>query len=166
MPSRGRRSATTYRRTPRPSRPASNRPRGTAGRWNCSRSAAGWSPCPTRESEPVTTSIIVSDRLPSPGQSPVCESCQHWLPVAWANGHPSPCRRVRWEGHRHREPKLIVDRGVVTCADFAAATDPMTEASRCPPPSSVLSGGPADSGQADGPGGLTPFPCDIVTRFP
>jgi len=40
----------------------------------------------------------------NPGNLKLCRQCRHWLPRAWASGHPTPCELARWEGDRHVQP--------------------------------------------------------------
>ena len=51
---------------------------------------------------------------PRPGQALLCRTCVRWSPDAWEAGHPSPCRRFRWNGDKHHAP-VLVDGG---CSDF------------------------------------------------
>ena len=61
--------------------------------------------------------------LPIPGTTSLCHTCRNWFEVAWANGHPTPCCHVRWEGTRHVLPSLERDADGVVCGDFAAMED-------------------------------------------
>jgi len=50
---------------------------------------------------------------------PPCRGCAHRLPTLADQGHPTPCRRVRWLGQTHYLPRLAIGAsGVVTCGDF------------------------------------------------
>jgi hypothetical protein len=56
----------------------------------------------------------------APGHGALCQSCLHYIPGL--ESHPSPCRCVRWEGHRHVKPTLKCwDDGAITCSDFEPA---------------------------------------------
>ena len=54
-----------------------------------------------------------------PGQVvPLCRGCVHqWTDLS----HPTPCTRVRWEGHRHVKPQIERTDNGITCSDFVPA---------------------------------------------
>ena len=54
-----------------------------------------------------------------PGQTRLCwKSCALFISGAWQEGHPNPCRAVRWDGHKHHEPKLRATADGIECDCF------------------------------------------------
>lgn len=54
--------------------------------------------------------------VPAPGHVvPLCRGCVNQTADL---SHPSPCARVRWEGHVHVTPNLTADGNSVACPDF------------------------------------------------
>jgi hypothetical protein len=56
----------------------------------------------------------------NPGSLMLCRRCRHWLQREWSNGHPNPCRLVRWNGQKHEAPEAFRGpAGGELCSDFA-----------------------------------------------
>ncbi len=51
----------------------------------------------------------------TPGCYGICPTCTHYDEVMAGQGHPSPCAMVRWQGHQHTGPDLLVDGENITC---------------------------------------------------
>jgi hypothetical protein len=63
--------------------------------------------------------VTIADRLIPGHVLPLCRGCVHFDGYMYNQGHPNPCRMVRWIGHKHHVPSITADAsGVVGCDSF------------------------------------------------
>jgi len=76
-----------------------------------------------------------------PGRCLICGSCNHLIGEAFDQGHPTPCKPVRWDGVRQIQPTLSI--GGRACSRFELAPDwRRRERTAGTAPSSTIDAGP------------------------